>query len=182
MKNYLKYVLIAVVAITVGCAVGFGAGFWYGQKSGYESGKQAGVETGKQESAQEVSELNRALEVFYPPLPEDIRSVSGEIKSIQGDVIELEISSLTERILPGKEPKKEIRKITVGKDAPIVKVDLTMPPSPIIGPEGAPVGPEEKKISLADLKVGDTVTAEAEENIKTKQEFNAVKVSLLVLP
>ncbi|KKU36660.1 MAG: hypothetical protein UX51_C0044G0005 [Candidatus Azambacteria bacterium GW2011_GWF2_46_32] len=97
-------------------------------------------------------------------------------------MIELEISSLTERILPGKESKKEIRKITVGKDVPIVKVDLTMPPSPIIGPEGAPVGPEEKKISLADLKVGDTVTAEAEENIKTKQEFNAVKVSLLVLP
>lgn len=182
MQNYLKYVLIAVVAITVGCAIGFGAGFWYGHNRGYELGKQEGVDIGKQESAQEITELNRALEVFYPPLPEDIRSVSGEIKSIQDNMIELEISSLTERILPGREPKKEIRKITIGKDVLIVKVDLTAPPSPIIGPEGVPQGPEEKKISLADLKVGDTVTAEAEENIKTKQEFNAVKVSLLVLP
>lgn len=173
--QYNKTLIIAVIAF----AVGAGAGIWYGKSRGFEQG----IVQGKQESEQTIKDLNAALDVFYPPLPEDIRSISGTIKAIEGSVISLEINSLTERILPipGKEPKKEIRKVAVGDKTELVKVDFSVPLPPPTPGGPAPVFPE-TKIKLSDLKAGDRVTVIAEENIKTKQEFTGSKIQLYILP
>ncbi|MEK7146817.1 MAG: hypothetical protein AAB772_01015 [Patescibacteria group bacterium] len=125
--------------------------------------------------------LNQNPELFLPPLPDEIFSVSGEIKAIENNVISLEIVSLTERFVFAVAPKMETRKITVAKDAKITKFDPFILPE--IDKKTGEMKPfKQEVIKFSDLKIGDRITATAKENIKTKMEFEAAEIQLQILP
>lgn len=125
--------------------------------------------------------LNQTPDLFFPPLPDEIFSISGVIKSIENNIISLEIISLTERFSLSIEPKKEIRKITVTKDVKIIKSNPFILPE--INPKTGEIKPiKQEIIKLTDLEIGDQIIATAKENIKTKTEFEAVEIQLQISP
>lgn len=176
MNNQIKFIVLIIIALILIFA-SYQIGFNFGKNKGLIQGK----EIGRQENSAKIAELNKTLDSFFPPLSNEIFSISGTIKLINNNIISLEMVSLTERMLPGVEPKKEIRKITVAKDAKITKFD------PFILPEidkktGAIKPPKQEIIKLSDLKIGNQITATAKENIKTKTEFEAVEIQFQILP
>lgn len=165
----IKYIVSILVVLVIGVGLGFSIG------------TKQGIEQNKRESEAKISELNKTLDFFVPPPPAEVFSVLGEIKSISGNAISLEIISPSERNLPGTEPKKEMRIITVSQDTKIVKFDPfimhTIDPKTKL-----PMPPKIESIKLSDLKAGDRITASAKENIKDKSSFEASEIQLQVLP
>lgn len=176
MNNQIKSIVLTIIALILIFA-SYQIGFNFGKNKGLIQGK----EIGEQESSVKITELNKTLDSFFPPLPDKIFSISGTIKSINNNIISLEAVSLTERTLPGVEPKKEIRKITVSKDAKITKFNSLILPE--IDPKTGEIKPPKQEIiKLSDLKAGDNISATAKENIKTKIEFEAIEITLQVFP
>lgn len=126
----------------------------------------------------EIEALQKNLEMFYPPLPEEIKSISGEIKKVEKNALEVETVMRVSRFpLPeGKEIEKQIKKVKIEKETKIVKIDWGMP----IPPETPK--PKETVLKVEDLKVGDRVIITSEENIKDKKEFKASRVELVTIP
>jgi len=164
-----KYLIAVIIVLIIGTGLGFSIG--------KNQGTQAGLEQGRSESKTKIDELNKALDFFIPQPPAEIFSVSGEVKSITGNTLSLEIISPSERALPGTELKKETRTVTV---APTTKLSRFNPLAiPTIDPKTKlPVTPKAESIRLSDLKVGDRVIVSAKENIKEKQAFEASEVQL----
>ncbi len=120
-------------------------------------------------SSAELNRYKTALDEFYPPLPDEIFAISGTIKTINENII-LEIASLEERTFPGEEPKIEERIINLNSETQIVEQSF-------IGIlEGEMFEMQDTPIALSNLNVGDMITVEANENIKTKKEFTASKI------
>jgi len=158
-----KEVLFVLISVIVIGAISFSAG------------KRSGLRQGRTEGVNKITELTKVVDLFVPPMPNEVFLTSGEIKSIDKDIITLEINSLQERMLPGVTPKKEIKKVIVSSETEIIKIDF----SALINPsksKGLPSGPQEIKIKLSDLKVGDKISVTAMENIKNKESFNASKI------
>ncbi|MBI5045474.1 MAG: hypothetical protein HZC14_00455 [Candidatus Niyogibacteria bacterium] len=163
LKNN-NILLVAVALILV-------AGF-----SGYYMGMQ---KVNKVEA--ELARYQKALEMFVPPAPNEILSVGGTIKEIGDGFVVVESPSLSKQFLPGEEVKVETRRITVDGTTEFTKIDpLALPTQEDI--KNGQFAPKETKITLSDLKAGDSVTVEASENIKTKMDFTAKKIVLIVQP
>ena len=122
-------------------------------------------------SSNELNRYKTALDVFYPPIPDQVFAISGTIKTINDNIV-LEIASLEERTFPGEEPKIEERVILLNSETKIVEQTF-----PGILDEGIP-DIQETSIELSNLNVGDIITVQADENIKTKKEFTASKIIL----
>lgn len=157
-----KIILVSAVLIL---AAGFG-GYYVGYKQG-NTGPTA-----------EVERYKKAVERLVPPVPAEVTSVSGAVKEIGNGFIIIESSSLAALVLPGEEPKMETRKITIDDKTEFVKVDLSVLPTFADLQKG--ILRAETKIKLSDIKAGDSVTVDAGENIKTKLDFTAKKITLLV--
>jgi len=119
----------------------------------------------------EFNKYKTALDIFYPPIPNEVFTISGTIKTINDNIV-LEIASLEERTLPGEEPKIEERVILLNSETKIVEQTF-----PEILDEEMP-GMQDTSIELSNLNVGDIIRVEADENIKTKKEFTASKIIL----
>lgn len=157
-----KIILVAVVLILV-------AGF-----SGYYMGMQKVkiVEI-------ELARYQKALEIFVPPMPDEILSVSGTVREAGSDFLVIDVPSLSHRVLPGEVPLAlEARRVSVSSDTTIVKINPMRPPTPEEMQKG--IFNTETKIKLSDIKAGDSITAEASENIKTKLDFVAKKIIFIV--
>ena len=139
----------------------------------------------------ELARYQKALETFVPPMPDEILSVSGEVKVAGADYLTLEASApinILENLLAEPKsgeplgalqtPKMETRKIIVSSDTEIVKIDPSRFPTSEELSKGEFI--MEAKIKLSDIKAGDNVTVEASENIKTKLDFTAKKITLFV--
>lgn len=175
-----KYFLV-VVALVIGVALGCGIGF-YGTRKSYQA------------------QLERAKQFF--PTMSDVRSLSGKVKSIGGNVVTVEIAPLANPF----EEWPTLREVVVGKDTKIVKSGLKDPkefakeqeeyqraiaqsqrqsnPAAAPGAQPPAVLPTpplpftEKEIAFKDLKVGDQVMVEAKDNIKLVSRFEATRISV----
>jgi len=136
------------------------------------------------ESKDKISELNQIVDIFVPPIPDEVFSIHGEVKSINGDTIILEITSLQARRLPTEDIKKEIRQVVVSSDTEITRIDFpTFNPSKGSNkPNKIDFEPKEVKIALADLKTGDTLRVTSQENIKSKESFLASRIQTINHP
>lgn len=133
-----------------------------------------GLYSGKKLSQSKIDEIQKILDYYFPPI-KDLYYATGKITAIEGNLISLEIISPSERFtLPDQEPQKEIRKVTITDATKIVKREIAPPGSkePII----------EIELDLTDLKTGDRISAEAEENIIDKTEFEAKYIELIFEP
>ena len=159
-KKYLYFLLIIIV-------VGFIC-FSLGQKSGeFSERKIAQIELAEKET--EIQALQTSLEMFYPPLPEEIYSISGKVTKIEGNKISLDSSVMVSRFpLPeGKEIEQRIFSVIVNDQTKISKIEFFLPEE------------QPEILSLSDIKVGDEISVNSEEDIKDKEEFVASEIQLM---
>jgi len=181
LKTQFKIFLIIVVTLAIGLVLGYIWGSGQGLKQGRE----------------EVEEKYQAkIEELYPssPEPEEIFSVSGEIKEVKDKVLTLELTFSPAN--PFQELRTETRLVKITETTEFVKaveksakeiakeeeaISKAREESP--GVEPSPLEPfkKEQTISLSDLRIGNTVFAETDENIKGKTEFTARRIILLIL-
>jgi len=183
LKTQLKtYFIIGVVLI-----IGLVLGYIYGLNQGLERGKKE-IEKKYQSK---IEELYPA-----PPEPEEIFSVSGEIKEIKGKILTLEI--ITPPTNPFEEAKTEIKTIIITETTELVKAVQRSPEEiakeNIANLEAKKGNPELKIIPMeqieqfekeqpstfSNMRVGDIIKVEAEENIKNKAECTAEKIIKLI--
>ncbi len=155
-----------VIMVIVGLVLGGLGGFYFG----------------KQQGSLEINKLNKIVNLFVPPMPDEVFNISGEIKSMStsSKTIDLEINSLQERGLPDTEQKKEIKKLIISSSTEIIRIDF-----PVFDSSRKPSSykpsefePKEVKISLSDLKVGDTLSVTSEENIKNKEAVSVANIRI----
>ena len=159
-KKYLYFLLIIVVVGLI-C-------FSLGQKSGgFSERKIAQIELAEKEA--EIKALQTSLEMFYPPLPEEIYSISGKVTKIEGNKISLESSVMVSRFpLPeGKEIEQRIFSVIVNDQTKISKIEFFLPEE------------QPEILSLSDIKVGDEISVNSEEDIKDKEEFVASEIQVM---
>jgi len=123
-------------------------------------------------SSNELNKYKEVLDTFYPELPDEIFLITGTIKAIDNSIT-IEIISLEERVLPGGEYKTEERKVSVNSETEIVKWN----PFLIINENSSES--DEIPISLSELEIEDRISVQANENIKVKKEFTAIKIILI---
>jgi hypothetical protein len=184
LKTQFKtYFIISIVLI-----IGFVFGYIYGSDQGLEQGKKE-IEKKYQSK---IEELYPA-----PPEPEEIFSVSGEIKEIKDKILILDIT--TPPANPFEEAKTEIKKIIITEATEFVKAVQRSPEEiakeNIANLEARKENPELKVIPMEqiekfekeqpstflNMEVGNIIKVEAEENIKDKSEFTAKKITKLIL-
>ncbi len=186
--NVKKQVVISsvIVALIVGLVGGY---FW-----GYARGGMA-VTASYAPKIVEVSKL-------FPPAPTSMLSLSGQVKSINGSVVTLDVGSLTPDPF-AVENFPEVREVTVANAAKITKmvqkdpaelqqeveaytkqavnVSATAGVVPV-GPSEGPVPFTEKNISLSDIKMGDMVIVTAGSDIMSAPSFTATAIQDQVTP
>lgn len=177
------FIIVAVVFYFVGFSISskepaiLGGGYDKGYKDGWEAARKAVEETG-----------------LFLPEPEEIFVLSGEIAKIENGILVVKADSLTMSPLDKEGPSE--RRVKVISNTRLTKlvakseeerlaeeeafekvfaegiesmeggVEPLLPPSPY----------KEEKINLSDLKTGERITVEAGENIKDKEEFEALTV------
>ncbi|MCX6702518.1 MAG: hypothetical protein NTW60_01450 [Candidatus Wolfebacteria bacterium] len=187
--NKSTTLIILAVSLIISLAIGFGSGYLVGQKT-TASNYQAQIEKAKK---------------FFPLIP-DVRSVSGVVKKISGNVVTIEMPAsanpfedlpttrevaITDKTKIVKSEPKDTRayqeEIAVYQEA-LKKVQRqTAPASTGTAPTtpaamaNMPVPPmpfSEKDVKLSDLKEGMQISVQAGENIKTATKFEAVKITI----
>ena len=161
---------IYIILIIVFFLIGFGIGKIYEQ--GKWQGKLAKIQG---EAQKETDWYKSLLEPFYPPLPEEIRSISGTVTEVGDNFLKMEARiQVSQFPLPeGKEIEKKNIKVNLTGETKIFKIEIKEP---------LPLPPEEpfKEIILGfdDIKVGDTISVTSEENIKGKTEILASQIQI----
>ena len=185
-----KRLIVIVLSVAVVCFVlGFLASSQFNTTQGILGGKntfQAGWEAAKA----------RLTETGLVPMAANIetKTVSGEIKEINGNKISLKIRPLE----PLADPELDNRVVTVDDNTKIYQLEPKDPKvyqkeledfnkktrEQIVQPGALPqpVTPPEyftkKQIKIADLKIGQQVTVTADKDIKNSKEFTAIEISL----
>lgn len=163
-----KEIIFKITAGMVCLLIGLGIGYWLGNLNSLRVSQEKLAE-------KEISWWKSQLEPFYPPLPEEIYSISGKITKIEGNSIWVEAQIRVSQFpLPGgKEIETKEIKVNTNDETKIVKVEI---------PEIPPLPPEEPfrevPLKFEDLKIGDQVTVISKENIKGKVEILADKIQL----
>jgi ABC-type cobalt transport system substrate-binding protein len=160
--------IIYIILIIVFFLIGFGVGKI--SEKGRWQGELAKIQG---EAKKEIDWYKSLLEPFYPPLPEEIKSVSGKITKIENKTIWMEASIRVSQFpLPeGKEIEKKNIKVNITDQTKISKIE--MPEIPL------PEKPfKETILKFEDLKVGDQITVTSAENIKGKTEILASQIQV----
>ena len=163
MEKKIIYLILVIVFILIG----FGIGKISEQKIWQEKLTKA---------QEEINWWKSNLEMFYPPLPEEIYSLSGKITEVEDNFLWIEATvQVSQFPLPeGKEMEKQNIKVILNDQTKIVKIEMIEPP---------PLPPEEpiKEIILSfeDIKVGDNILVISEGNIKGKTEISASQIQII---
>lgn len=167
-SKYVIFVSVAVVALIIGV----GAGFF------------AGINNGVTENKCPQISSNTPF-----PMPSDIRTVTGTVKSISGNTLVLSVlpqtmgSNIAERTVSIDSSTKVVQEIQKTSAVFQKEVNAFMkkmnagdsngssptPPTPFI----------EKTASMSDLTAGMNVVVSTNENVKNKASFVATKISIV---
>jgi uncharacterized protein YneF (UPF0154 family) len=136
-----KNIALPLTLLAVGILVGFLIGYFVANKSAPRAAQNA--------------ELQNLVNVAFPKPPDDLRTVNARILKIDGARIEFETPD-PEDYLPHSDNSPQAMMTRVGRvtsETTLKRIDT-----------GAS---KETKISLSELKTGDTVTLTATENVRT---------------
>jgi hypothetical protein len=166
MEKKFVYIILIIVFFLIGFGVGKIS------EQGKWQGKLAKIQG---EAKKEIDWYKSLLELFYPPLPEEIKSVSGKITKIEDKNLWMEAQMrISQFPLPeGKEIEKKNIKVNLTGETKISKIEMIEPPP--LSPEG-PF--KETVLKFEDLKVGDNITVTSAENIKGKTEILASQIQV----
>jgi len=178
-----KVWVVALVALIIGLAVGYGMGrVTLGPSTG------TGVK-GTYEDGYNAAKAKLLQSGVFPPTMTEVKSLSGQVKSVGDNSFVLTTN------LRSPNPLEELtapadRTVTLASDAKVYRQTPLSPDefqkemaafqkSMSSGEPGTPPTPyKTEEITLKDLKVGDTVTVEADTNILSEASFAATKVTL----
>ena len=104
---------------------------------------------------------------YHFPVSETMVNVMGEITNIQDKTISIKTTIKDFYNIP-EDWKTEIIKIIATDQTKITKTDLETEKS--------------TEISLSDIKIGDKINAQANENIKGKTEFTTTFIQVFIIP
>lgn len=169
---------ILAVALIIGICLGFFFGS-LAKNRAYEMGLMQG-------QAETKAKYQKKIEEIFPPSPEpeNLYSVSGKVTRIEGQTLTLAVT------LPAFNPLEDPEIVTmVVKLSGAAEVVREIPKSPdkLAAEEQAffageretpPSLYDEETADFSEIKVGDNVGAESEENIKGKTTFEAKKIVL----
>jgi len=164
--------IISAVAVLVAVALVF---LLIGLKFGKLTEKKAWqVEISKKQ--EEIKNLQSFLEIFFPPLPEEIYNLSGKVTETKDNAINVEAQIRVSRFpLPGgAETEKQNIKVIITDQTKITEFDLNLNP---LLPDGK-IRPE-TILNFSDIKAGDDVSVVSAENIKGKKEISASQVQII---
>ena len=128
----------------------------------------------------------------------EIKNITGEIQSLNGNIIDLKIHPLE----PLADPKLDSRSVAVNSDTKIYELDpkdsvtyqkemdvynkklqeQTKNPSAEFQPLVFPEFFIKKEIQLSDLKVGQQIMVATNKDVKDVQAFNAIEIDLPFVP
>jgi len=151
--------IIFFASVLLALLVGIALGYYYGNRTGMEEGRLLANE-----------QFSKIVHSIFPEPPEEIYSISGEVVSITGSAIKMEIIS-PEDYLPhtdGSPYEKENRYALVTANTEIYFIN----PSEI-DENGSP---SISKVSLSDLVAGDEIYVKSEENIREEERFEATRI------
>lgn len=162
-ENRPKY--FAIAGIILFFILGFlAAYFWMNAK----------IQKTSKDCAASLAEIKKT-ESTIPAVPKiqapsEFFSISGKVENIDGQKITIKGFSFGEQ-------KTYI--VTVGDDTKITKREMDLSPPK----EGVSAPPKSKEtdISLADIRVGDSLTIDSADNIKDKTEFIAKSIFLEII-
>ena len=127
----------------------------------------------KQGGAKVEQKLSPLVDLAFPKPSDEIKNFSGTITKIYGAIINLEIVD-PDDYLPhtdGTPYIKEIRLASISSATQITLVDYTKPDN-----RG---NPTITSIELSNLKTGDTITVQSDENIRDAKKFDVTRVELI---
>jgi len=127
-------------------------------KLGYVSGKKFLEPT--------VAQYKKIIDYYFPVF-EEAYNVSGKITEIQDNALSVETIIQDPYVLPDEWETKTV-KIIINDETKITKFDMETG--------------ESIELNFSTLKVGDEINANADENIKDKNEFEAKYVELFAVP
>lgn len=173
-KNIISILTVLIIIAAL-------SGYYFGATQIIPAPKFIKIERGisvNQLSVDQLVEFERykkAVGTMFPLPLEEIFAISGTVTEVKDNSITIEMPSLTERVLPGEEPKIiEERKIIIAENTKLIRMIQFLPP--VIEPGKEMSISEEETFKLSDLKPGDRINAESSEDIKNKKEFTATKI------
>ena len=164
---------IYIISIIVFLLIGFGIG-----ANLLRRGYQAKISQAQSEAQKEINWLKSQLERFYPPLPEEIHSVSGTVTEKGDNFLEMEAQIRVSQFpLPeGKEIEKQNIKVNLTEETEIFQNEIIAEP---LLSEGLPSEPFKKVIlGFGDIKIGDQITVISGENVRGKKEIAAKEIQI----
>lgn len=159
MQNTAKYIAIIAVSVAIGVA-GAGFSFWLGQRQWTESTK------GKVEQSEKQAEEKKQFD------PIVVSSIGGKIKLIDKNNLSLDVTGFLGNT------KTDIRAVVVNDKTEFSRAYINA--RPVKAGENN-VAPKPEPLNFVDLKIGDRIEVFATEDVKTKKEFLATKIQLLVM-
>jgi len=180
LKTDTKTYLVLGATLIAGVLLGYLLGYAATKNKAYQSGFLAGSTDVETEYQQKIGEL-------FPeaPEPEEIFSVLGRIKDIQGKTLILE--EIVYFSNPFKEPEIKTWKVNATDSTSLLKrVEKTagelIKERELLEPGEEIVPYWQKAIEFSELVIGQDIKAESQQNIKGKSEFDSSRVVLLPLP
>ncbi|MDP2703748.1 MAG: hypothetical protein Q8P01_00755 [bacterium] len=151
LRNLILLIAVSVVFLVVGLAVGG----YFGRIAGHNAAR---------------AELQALLNLAYPPPPDVLYRLSGTVESVVGGTINLSVNDPDDYLphVDGAPRQTERRQANVRGATKYALVDYSKPDE--LG------NPTETSFKLADLKAGDTIVVESEENIRDKKVFEVIRV------
>ena len=167
MSKKFFYIILIIVFFLIGFGIGeiSERGRWQGKIGRIQNQAQ-----------KEIDWYKSILEPFYPPLPEEIYNLSGNVTEKGDKFLEMEAEVRVSQFpLPeGKEIEKQNIKVNLTDKTKISEIEMIEPP---------PLPPEkpfkETILGFGDVKIGDKITVISEENIKGKTEISASQIQVL---
>lgn len=168
-NNNTTLIIVATIVGLIGILIGYLVG------ANQQENKTAQITSSCQE---ELAAAKKVVEgEFQVPKAEYI--VSGVIKSIEEDIIVLEIDGFLEQESPWSEPKEvgtKTRKITISPETILIDEQAREEEN---DEEITEESSEEQSFSREDLKEGMFISVQSDVDIKTNEEFTATEVYLL---
>lgn len=128
------------------------------------------------ENQTEKENLQKELEKFYPPVPEKLTSLNGQIVELGENSFKIKTTIRLRRLPEADQVTSEekIKTVIIDEKTRIFKIDLK---GKIVAGQGAPL----KNLKFSDLKVGQQVACSSIEDVdlKTVDSFIAKSVELV---
>lgn len=149
-----KNIALSLTLLAVGILVGFLIGYFVANKS--------------TPRVSQNTDLQNLVNIAFPKPPDDLRMVSAKILKIDGMRVEFETPD-PEDYLPHADNSPQATMTRVGKvtnETVMKRIDTS--------------ATKEVKLTLSELKTGDTITIISAENVRTAKEFDILLIEQFV--